>query len=312
MKKTIFTLLLFSAIGLLSCRKDKIYPNIEQQDQQQILSYISANGLTGMKRDTVGGDTSGIYYQAILPGTAGTSYAYSDSIAFVYTIHTFDGNYNSVDTTVNHFDDYAGHITTKALPYGLQLVIHDVLKRGGSIRVLIPSRLAYGVNGYGSGSSLNVNSRIAGNQCIDYYVHSVVNEAAYDDLVIRNFMTQNNLTGFQRTPSGLWYLIRTPGTGTDLITSNTTVSMTFTAYQLNGVIWDQFNTTDGSGTALDIPDLVAGLQEGLEKFATTGAYVSLIIPSPIGYGRIASGGSGGTLPVNSVLRYDIRVISVTP
>src|SRR6185437_2055062 len=130
-------------------------------------AYIAANNLTGMKRDTVGGDTSGIYYQILLPGVAGTHYAYSDSLDFVFTLKSFDGNYQSLDTnSTNHFENFAGHIASTGYPYGLQLVIHDVLARGGAIRVLIPSRLAYGVGGYGTGSRLNINSRIAGNQCL--------------------------------------------------------------------------------------------------------------------------------------------------
>jgi len=308
MKKTIFTLLLFSAIGLLSCRKNTVFPSIAQVDQQQIADYISAHGLTGMKRDTIGGDSSGIYYQVILPGAAGTSYKYTDNIAFVFTLRTFDGNYNSVDSTTNHFQDYVGHITTKALPYGLQLAIHDVLNKGGSMRLLIPSHLAYGVSGYGTGSSQNVNSRIGGNQCLDYYIHSITDEAAYDDLVIKNFIAQNNLTGYQRTSTGLWYFIRTPGTGTSPITANTTITTTFTALQLNGTIFDQFNTTDGSGTTLDIPDVIPGLQEGLKKFATSGAVVSFYIPSTLAYGQVAF----GSLPQNSVVHYEIAIVSVSP
>jgi len=308
MKRTIFTLLLFSAIGLLSCRKNTVQPNIEQLDQQNILSYISANGITGMKRDTANGDTSGIYYQAILPGIAGTSYKYSDSIAFVFSIRSFDGNYVSTDTTTNHYDDFAGHIASKGMPYGLQAVIHDVLKRGGSMRVLIPSHLAYGVNGYGTGSRLNVNSRIAGNQCLDYYIHAIENEPAYDDLVIRSFMTQNNYTGYQRTASGLWYLVHTPGIGTSPITYNTTVTITYTADQLNGTVFDSYNIDDGTGTPIDIPDMVPGLQEGLEKFATTGCYISFLIPSQLAYGKAGF----GSVPVNSVVHYEMRIVSVSP
>ena len=312
MKKTIFTLLLFSAIGLLSCRKNTVFPNISQQDTQQILSYISANGITGMRRDTTSGDTSGIYYEPILPGIAGTSYKYSDSVAFVYTERSFDGNYIFPDTTINHYDDFTGHISINSLPYGLQLVIYDVLKRGGSMRVLVPSHLAYGVNGFGSGSSQNANTRIAGNQCMDFYIHSIVNEPAYDDLVIRNFMAQNGYAGWQRTADGLWYIVHTPGIGNDLITNNTTVTMTYTADQLNGIIFDQYNSLDGSGTAFDIPDLPPGEVEGLEKFATTGTYLGLLVPSQLAYATHTASGNAGLLPANSVLHYEIRVVSVSP
>ena len=63
----------------------------------------------------------------------------------------------------------------QALPKGLQIAIHNLIKyKGTRARVLIPSRLAYGVNGYPeAGSASNVNTRIAGNQCLDYYVNVV-------------------------------------------------------------------------------------------------------------------------------------------
>lgn len=311
MNKGIFTILFAIAIGLFACKKNTIYPNIKQVDDQAILSYISQQGITGMHRDTVGGDTSGIYYQILLPGIAKTHYAYSDSLDFVWTLRSFDGNYTALDSnSVNHFENFAGHIASSGYPYGLQLVIHDVLTRGGAIRVLIPSHLAYGVSGYGTGSTQQAtNTRIAGNQCLDYYIHAITNRATYDDQVIQTFFAANGITGFKRTADGLWYQINTPGTaGAVAITDNTNVTMTYTGKQLNGNIFDQYNTTDGTGTAFDIPDVVPGMREGLKSFATAGSYVSFYIPSPLGYGKNAY----GSLPPNSIMHFDIAVISTNP
>src|SRR6185437_11994742 len=99
---------------------------------------------------------------------------------------------------------------------------------------LIPSHLAYGSRGYGTGSNQNLNSKIAGNQCLDYYVHimgntKTDNQSTYDDLVIQNYMKANNLTGFTPvqskldttilSPTTYYYKILTPGTNlTDPIT----------------------------------------------------------------------------------------------
>ena len=310
MKKGIFTILIAIAIGLLGCTKHELDPGIKQVDDQAIQSYISLHGITGMKRDTVGGDTSGIYYQVILPGIANTRYAYADSVDFVYTLRSFDGNYQSLDTnSVNHFENFAGHIFSANYPYGLQLVIHDVLTHGGAIRVLIPSHLAYGVNGYGSGSTKNVNSRIAGNQCLDYYIHAINNRATYDDQVIQTFFAASGITGYQRTADGLWYKVTTPpSAGAVAITDNTGVTMTYTAMQLNGTIFDQYNTTDGTGTEFDTPDVVAGMREGLEKFGGTGASLSLYIPSPLGYGKNAQ----SALPPNSIMHFEITILTTNP
>ena len=151
MKQTIFTLLILSVISLASCRKNTNQLDIKQYDQQQIENYIAANGITGMVKDTVGGDTTGIYYKILTKGT-GPVLNYPTQVYFVYTIKSFDGKYTSVDTINNHFYDYVGHIKTDNLPAGLQLAMHnDLVNDGGTMRVLIPSHLAYGVNGSGSG-----------------------------------------------------------------------------------------------------------------------------------------------------------------
>jgi len=309
MKQSIFTILLFTVIGFISCRKDKVEPTIKEYDQTQIQSYITANGLTGMKRDTVGGDTSGIYYQIILPGTT-KGYQYTDSITFVYTIRSFDGLYTALDTTINHYSSFAGHIANANLPSGLQLVIHNVLKRGGSMRVLIPSRLAYGVTGYGSGSSTVSNNKIAGNQCVDYYIHAINNQDAYDDLVLTNYFKANNITGYTKTASGLYYKILTPGTGTIPITDNTTATISYTARLLNGTVVDQFNTSTGTGTPFEVPSLVPGVREGMKGYATTGSVVSLFMPSKLAYGNSANG--AGTIPSASCFQFDFTIISTNP
>src|SRR4051812_13381753 len=105
MKQTIFTILLITVIGFISCRKAQVEPGIKEYDQTQIQSYIATNNITGMKRDTVGGDTSGIYYQIILPGTS-TGYQYTDSISMVYSVRSFDGQFSSLDTIANHVANY--------------------------------------------------------------------------------------------------------------------------------------------------------------------------------------------------------------
>jgi FKBP-type peptidyl-prolyl cis-trans isomerase FkpA len=321
MKQATFTFLLFSAIGLISCRKNRVDPNITQYDQQQIQAYITANGLTGMKRDTVGGDTSGIYYNIISPGS-GPAVQYPDSVAIVYTVRSLDGQYSSLDTIYNHAEDLLGHLAAvSGTPYGVQLAIHDVLKyKGASMRVIIPSRLAYGLNGYGSVNTTVANGKIAGNQSLDYYIHMiddrvqviggqvVDNGALYDDMIIKNYLTSNNLTGYQKTPSGLYYKVLTPGLGTDPITYNSTVTVSYISYLLDGVIFDQYDPTDGTGTPLDIPDQIPGLQEGLENYATAGSYVSFIMPSKLAYGKASS----GSTPPNSCVRYDVLVLDVSP
>ena len=313
MKQTIFTLLLLSTIALVSCRKKGVDQNIHQYDESQIQSYITANGLTGMVKDTVGGDTTGIYYQ-ILTTPKSTSTVITDSslVSLVFSLKSFDGKYSAPDTIENHFVGYVGHINTQGLPAGLRLAILNGMKyRGGSMRILIPSHLAYGVNGYGTGSIENTSSRIAGNQCLDYYIHiinntSTDNEATYDDQVIQQYMKHESFTGYTKTGTGLYYKLIDPGTGTKVINDNSTVTSTYTGMILNNIQFDsQYNGADSA--ILELPDLVKGVREGLTH-ATTGSLISMIIPSGLGYGLTSQTG----IPANSCLRFEWRVIAVTP
>jgi len=311
MRQAIFTFLLLSVISLFSCRKDSIQLNIQQYDQQQIQNYISSNGLTGMIQDTTGHDTTGMYYKILSPGT-GKAVDYPDKIYFVFTLRSFDGKYTSVDTISNHYYNFVGHISSGGLPLGLQIAVRNILKYpGASMRLLIPSHLAYGKNGYGSGSSTVANNKIAGNQCLDYYVHSinVPNVGAYDDQVIQSYLKANSLTGFTKTASGLYYKVLTPGTNTsDPITINTTITADYTGQLLNGSIFDsQFN---GTNYAVDpIADFVTpGNVEGLENYATAGTKISLIMPSSLGYADIAR----TSIPAFSCLRFTWVISSITP
>jgi FKBP-type peptidyl-prolyl cis-trans isomerase len=299
MKQTIFTLLLITSIGLISCRKTQNDPDIKQYDKIQIQNYISANGLTGMKSDTTNGDTSGIYYQILAQGstTGVTPLDYSDSVAFVFTLKSFDGKYTSVDTvTGNHFDGLLGRVSAGGLPKGLQSALHDLIKyRGTRARILIPSRLAYGVNGTGSGSSSNANSHIAGNQCLDYYVNIVSSVDAYDDYLINDYMKKNSMSGYTHVTSGrgrgLYYKVTTPGSGTgDVIgEASSYLVSAYTGKYLNDIVFDA-GPVAGTPSTFTTDGVVPGFQEAT-KGLTSGAVISIFIPSRLGYGK-----AGGTDP----------------
>lgn len=308
MKQTLLTFLLISAMGLVSCRKDKNEPDIKQYDQQQIQSYIAANGITGMQRDTVGGDTSGIYYKIITPGT-GPQVDYPDAIFYVYTIRSFDGKYALTDTIMNHFYGYLGHTA----PWGLTLSIHNLLKyRGGKMRVLIPSHLAYGISGAGTGSSTLSNGRIEGNQCLDYTIELINDAGAYDAMVIQNYMKAHSLSGYTKITSGIdsgmYYKITTVGTGTQ-VTNNSSGAFNDLGRLMNNSVIDDHSDT--STTSLPYSDLLSGSPiEGVAaalRLSKAGGGISVIFPSRLGYG---ASGITGSIPANSCLRFDITHIKV--
>jgi FKBP-type peptidyl-prolyl cis-trans isomerase FkpA len=312
MKQRIFTILLLSAISMVSCRKNTVDLTLKQYDQVQISNYITARGLSSYLKDTVGGDTTGMYYKIVSKG-AGPALSYSDKVSFVFSLSTLDGQYTSPDTINNHYDNFVGHISQNNLPFGLQLAIINNLKfRGASAHLLIPSHLAYGTVGSGTGSSQVANSKIGGNESLDYYVHIIGNtatdnQATYDDQVIRSYITANNLTGYTKTKSGLYYSILTQATSSNPITQNSTVTCTYTGQLFDGILFDYIH--NGTNTAtLPVGGLVSGVQEAFINYAGAGTKISLLIPSGLAYGETPSQG----IPINSCLRFTFQIITVSP
>jgi FKBP-type peptidyl-prolyl cis-trans isomerase FkpA len=301
MKLTLFTLFLLSVIGFASCRKSSSEPDIKQYDQQQIQNYIAANGITGMQRDMAGGDTTGIYYKILTQGT-GAEIDYPDTISYVYTIQSFDRKYAVTDTVLNHFFGYLGHVT----PNGLMLSIRNDLKfKGGKMRVLVPSHLAYGTNGVGSGSSTVTNNRIAGNQCLDYTINLINDQNTYDDMVINNYIKANNLTGYTKNPDGLWYKIITPGNGNS-VNDNSSVTCNYKLSLMNNTYPDTLYATN-TFTFGDLKSLTDGAHEGLKLVkGGNGSALSLLVPSRLGYGTPGNTG----VPANACLRFEFYNITV--
>ncbi|TSD67854.1 hypothetical protein FFF34_010835 [Inquilinus sp. KBS0705] len=310
MKQKIFTFLLIAIAGLTACKKtaDKEI-DIKEYDEQQIQKYIAANSLTGFTRDPISqGDTAGIYYKIIQEGT-GAPLEYPDQISAVFTVKSFDGKYSSADTIANHFVDYVGLLKANSRTQGLQLALHNLLKhKGGSMRLLIPSHLAYGVNGIGSGSVTNVNTRIAGNQCLDYYINVVQDQKTYDDISIKKYLAANGLTGYSKSALGCYYKILTPGTGIGgPIKEFSSFTTTYYGVLFNGTEFDNGNKTDANTTPFTLINYIPGAKEILEKYATAGTSISFIVPSVQGYGKIAQ----ATIPANSCLRFEYQIKTVT-
>lgn len=319
MKQRIFTLLLIAFAGLTACKKnDDNQPDIKQYDDQQIQQYMSANSLTGFTKDQtlVGDGETGMYYKIINPGNPSSgpdSIKYQDQISIVYTLKSMDGKFVRTDTIVNHFDGYLGNLTTLVdqtngfyMPVGVRLALHDLLKYpGASMRVLIPSRLGYGVNGFGTGSVTSTN-RIAGNQSLDFYLHVIKNQADYDDKTINNYFTAKGLSGYTKDPLGYYYKVITAGTGTTgEITPYSSVSLTYVGSLLNDISFDEAAKT--TATTITPAGFIDGFKDALIKHCKTGTSISVFIPSALAYGRVAN----NAIPPNGILHFEMQITSVT-
>jgi len=285
----------FSLVVLVlasSCKKE--YESIEELDARNIETYITQNSLTFQK------SASGIYFNILKEGN-GPEIAYSDKVQLVYTVRSLDGSYIDTDTIVNHYGgsgQFLGYFT----PEPVRTAIKEQLKRrGGEIRVLVPSHLAYGRNGSGP---------IPGNASLDYTVKVLEQNGlvAYDDASIKRYMQTSNLSGFTKLKEGLYYKISEPGTGSE-ITPDSIVTVQYTGKLFNGKVFDQ---TQGTNTATFLlSETVQGFKDGVDQIKGGGS-IRILISSALGYGLDGSRNQFGTftIPPFSCLDFEIKVTDV--
>ena len=125
-----------------------------------------------------------------------------------------------------------------------------------------------------------------------------VDQAKVDDGIIKNYISTNGLNA-TATGSGLYYVIKTVGTGANP-TANSTVNVVYKGYFTNGSVFDQSSV---SGASLNLGSVIAGWQEGIPYFKKGGGKGILLIPSALGYGSQVS----GSIPANSVIIFDITL-----
>ena len=280
-----FCACMLALAGLSGCTKT--YPTIAEVDAQAVANYIQSNNLSVQQY----GQT-GIYYQITQVGT-GANIDYSTQIPLIYTIKTLDGTYASIDTFNNRYGGYFGYFKPDSLR---EVIKNTLIKQGGTIRVIVPSRFAFGKAGSGS---------VPGNSSVDFTVTAITATklADYDDFTMLQYMQANNLTGFTKAAEGYYYKLSDPGSGTETISLSSVISVEYTGKTLNGTVFDK--TTAGSPATFSLGSTVEGWRLALPLLKKDGA-MQIILPSALGYGL---SGSGSIAPF-SCMFFDIKVTDV--
>lgn len=127
---------------------------------------------------------------------------------------------------------------------------------------------------------------------------SAVDQAKVDDQLIQAYIQANHISAVKDS-SGLYYQIEDPGTGStpDL---KSKVTVTYTGKLLNGTVFDS-----ETNLSLLLGSVITGWQIGLPKIKAGGS-ILLLIPSGLAYGAQQA----GSVPPNSVLVFDIKLVSV--
>lgn len=272
LKKYASILLLLSTISVLSSC-DKEYETIESIDEAKIKAYTDKN--SGFVRND-----AGFYFKVVSQGT-GNIMANSDSVFYDFDIKSLDGTIYQSAKPLRPNGNFLGYITP--VPFRIALL---GLKRGASVKLIVPSHLAFGKNGSGN---------IPSNEIIvaDINTFSAGEKHILDDGLITNFISKNKLT-LTKDASRAYYNISAPGTGVEVINAFSTVTANYTVRYLDGTVLE--SSINGTFSSR-LDQLYKGWRLILPGRVTAGAKLRLILPSDLGGGE--------------PLDFDIEIVKVT-
>jgi len=276
---------LLAIVFLSACKKE--YETIQATDDNAIQAYLKSNSLNLTKSST------GYYYSVLTPGS-GNVLKNSDSIYYSYSFKLLNGkvlNQTSDLSIPGTFLGYTDRFTIGGQPYVFTPIreVLSMLKRGGTAKLILPSYTAFGRNGLesiGVGSNENI--------LVDLAIYNYTKKHEVDEFEINKFIADKGLTMI-KDPSRARYSISASGTGTDRITTNSTIVVNYTVRYLDG---SEIETSPTGGYSAILNTLYKGWQLILPGKVTAGGKLRLIVPSDLG--------SGAT-----PLDFDIEIVSVT-
>lgn len=133
------------------------------------------------------------------------------------------------------------------------------------------------------------------------YTDPIITVPTAEITALEAYLASKNITNAIKDPSGFYYTILTPGTGTtaELCSS---ISINYAGKLTNEVIFDQ---TLGTPRTFTLGRLIAGWIKGI-PLIKEGGRILLYLPPSLGYGSE----SNSTIPANSILIFDIDLIRV--
>ncbi len=139
----VLLILLLCVVGFASCKKseselDKINAQATVDDKI-ITDYIMANGLsTKVKQIDSSGVATGIYYVVVAPGSGNALFTNSTNVTVDFT-----GKILTTGATFTNSNNFHPSFQLGSVIRAWKLAI-PLIKKGGQIRILSPSRYAYG------------------------------------------------------------------------------------------------------------------------------------------------------------------------
>ena len=138
-------------------------------------------------------------------------------------------------------------------------------------------------------------------------------QAIIDDKIITDYLAANGLSAQRIDTTGVYYIVLQPGSGNDLFTNSTQVTVGYTGRLLTtGQI---FAKTDNVHPSYRLSEVIRGWRLGIPQIKK-GGQVRLLIPSRYAYGPFAQPELGKAydltdgLPASAVLDFDITLYNI--
>ncbi len=290
----VFALMLTACGNAQNLKKEMVASPTTQADKDKnaIIQYAIDNKLD------VKSTPSGIYYVMEKEGDGKGNPSMTDKVTAHYHGTLLDGTI--FDSSVDRGTPF--EFSLGGVVKGWQEAI-PLLSRGGKGKFIIPSALAYGERG--AGAKIGPNSVLIFDiELIDFADPSMAASAqnAKDDKIIQDYIATNGLT-MEKTEKGVYYQITKKGKGLEHPTLASTLNCHYHGTLLDGTVFD---SSVDRGKPIDFPlgRVIPGWQDAI-PLLTAGGKGKFIIPSSLAYGPQG----GGPIPPNSVLIFDVELIS---
>jgi FKBP-type peptidyl-prolyl cis-trans isomerase FkpA len=147
MNRILLIIALFFVCCIAACTKSSLFGPDQYKAQAKIddsivSKYISANGLEGKFKHVQNNDTIGVYYMIIDTGNTNTLYTTSTQVT-VGDTGRYINSKTLAETLFYETNNFNPTYTLASVITGWQLGIPEC-NAGGEVRLLIPSRYAYG------------------------------------------------------------------------------------------------------------------------------------------------------------------------
>jgi FKBP-type peptidyl-prolyl cis-trans isomerase len=206
-----------------------------------------------------------------------------------------------VFSTGNYFTDISFNSLLDSIGgSGLQYGIAS-LPVGSQASIYVPSKYAFGA---ATTDNIPPNSTLVYEVKVNGITRAATEQARFtsDTTAIREYITDNTLTGFVGHPSGIWYKITEQGNGISPKPYDA-INMIYSGSLLsNGNVFDSGTLSNTSPYGL-----IDGLKVGLPMLDEGGSAIFLI-PSGLAYGTT---GSGSSIPANANLKFEVELTKVT-